>query len=171
MVLQWPTDGADASGGFQKLLLVDLSRRELATRAPDDGAGADELRRHASHPASAAESTIAGMSRWMPPSLRGRGLVTSSSQHDGIDGIAAQDLHESQVRKVAIERRRRRRQFSKMGCMGNPSARRPRRECLRARRFAVSRCTRLHGVRSPPVWAIPMMGLPLSSSSAVRPYS
>ena len=93
-------------GRIEELLFVDLARGELAARTPDDGAGPDEIAivPAVEHRPSREHDgrNIDGRCRH---DLCRRGLVASGREHHGIDGIAVQDLHESEIGEIAIERR------------------------------------------------------------------
>ncbi len=167
MVLQWPTEGAELRRAARNSSSSISPGRQLAPRAPDHRAGADQL---ALVPAvqhrPAGEHDGGDVDRRGRHDPGGRRLVAAGGQHHGVDRIAVQDLDQPEIREIAVERRRRpaavledrmHREFHRHAArVANAVAH-------ALHRFRDGRdCT---GVRSPPVCAMPMIGLPLSSSS------
>ena len=171
IVLQWPSDGADAAArarnSFSSISPAASLRRERQITVPEPTSSPS------CQPSSIGppDSTMAGMSTVEAAMIRGRrGLVAAGGEHHRIDRIAVQDLHQARDRRDCGRAPRSAGGNSRRSDAREiPSARRRRRGCPRARASASSRCTRLQGVRSLPVCAMPMMGLPLRSSSAVSP--
>ena len=170
-MLQWPAEGALSVARAQELLLVDLARRQLAARAPDHRARADQLA--------------------LVPAVEHR----PAGQHDrrDVDGRGGHDRRRAsscRSRWSAPPRRSDSRTGSRpgrdrRGCgraprsaggnsrrsdgPGIPSAMPPASRMPSRTRLASSRWMRLQGDRSLPVWAMPMIGRPERSSSGVMP--
>ena len=108
MVLQWPSDGADAAAAsrncFSSIWPAASLRRERQITVPEPTSSPS------CQPSSIGppDSTMAGMSTVDAAMTCGRRrLVAAGGQHHGIDRIAVQDLDEAEIGEVAIERRRR----------------------------------------------------------------
>src|SRR5262245_52922160 len=99
--------GRGRRGGNQvdELLVVDLAGGKHLSRLPDDGARAGAL---------AAKPTVEhrptgqhdgwNVDRGSGHQLGRRGLVAAGGEHHAVDWIAEQDLDQSEVGKVAVER-------------------------------------------------------------------
>ncbi len=169
MVLQWPTEGAESSAACNELLAVDLACRELAAHAPDHRAGADEIafvpavgawgRRRARLPGCRPSRPPSGRTEWSCRSRWSAPRHPADSRREFQRGRDKRGLRS----RAAVGRL----QFSKIGCVGNSIGIPPHRGCV-AHALRQIMCTRLHGVRSLPLWAMPMMGLPQRNSSASR---
>ena len=92
-------------GAVEKFLLVYLARCQLAPAAPDDGPAADQF---AFVPAvehrAARQDDGRDIDGGGSHDLARRGLVAPGGQHHAVDGIAVQELDQTEVKQVAIER-------------------------------------------------------------------
>ena len=106
MVLQWPIDGAELGDDVDEFLVVDLAGGLILARLPDQRARAHQLavmdviehrpaREHDRRRVDGGRRHQAGR----------RGLVAAGGQHHAVERIAVQHLDQSEIRKVAVERR------------------------------------------------------------------
>jgi hypothetical protein len=97
IVLQWPIDG-DA-------FVVDVAGGQPVARMPDDGAGADPF---AFVPAvqhrPARQNDGRQVHRGGGHQAGGRGLVAAGRQHNAVEREAVQDLDQTEVGEIAVER-------------------------------------------------------------------
>src|SRR6476646_2658108 len=101
---------SDRGGGgrrdFQKLAVVDATRSKFLARFPDDCAGACTF---ALPPAvqhgAARKHDCRGVYRRRGHQAGRRGLVAAGHKHDAVEWITEQHFDETEISKVAVERR------------------------------------------------------------------
>jgi hypothetical protein len=165
-----PGRGGGGADDVHELLEVDVALGVTLARLPDDGAGPGQLLVEIAvqHGADIERDRRQVDGRGRHEAGR-HGLVAAGEQDDAVERVAVQDLDQRQVGEVAVERGGR----ALAGLLDRVAGeleRDPagRRDAL-AHPLGELHVVAVAGLRSEPVWAMPMSGLPLRSSSEVRP--
>ena len=106
MVLQWPTDGAEAAAMSTNscwlMRPAAISSRAFHTAMPEPQRSPFHQPFSIGPPESTIDGDVHGRGRH---DAGRRGLVAAGHQHDAVERIAVEDLDEAQIGEVAVERR------------------------------------------------------------------